>query len=118
MCRGGPAAVASIASCDDVSLDRTVGCIRRVSGDHHTFEEVTGGTVTVIAADAQNDGALFLHLAIATGPGAAIDRCQTAGLRISLLQPECTARMTLHHGRDEAAGDGWVVGTCASIRTG
>src|SRR5690242_4559029 len=71
----------AVAGRGDVGLDRVLGGVRRIAGRHHPFVEGAGGSVTVVAADAEDDGSLFPHGVVARDIGAlpVVEGGQAAG---------------------------------------
>src|SRR6202023_3024902 len=72
-----------VAGRDDVGLHGGLGAGRRVAGGHDAFVEGAGGALAVVAADAEDDGALLVHRVIARWAHAAVARRQGAGLRVA-----------------------------------
>ena len=63
-----------VAGSYDVGLHQVVGSVGRIARGHHALVEGALGAITVVAADAENDGALFAHRVIASWAHAAVVR--------------------------------------------
>lgn len=92
---------------DNVGLHLGLGLVRRVARGHGPLVEGALGAVAVVAPDAEEDSALLVHLLVALGPVAAVERRQRAGRAVAAADG-VVARLALDHGRDEARRYGWV----------
>src|SRR6185437_5381777 len=89
----------------DVGLDQLIGGVARVSGRHQAFVEGALRAVAVVAAVAQDDGALLLHRVIGGIDARAAEHGrQVAGLRIT-TQRGPLVRLALGYGGHEPRGD-------------
>src|ERR1700691_4165720 len=95
-----------VADRDDVGLDGVVGCVGRVAGGDDTFEEGPVGLVAVVAAGAQDDGALLVHRGVSADirKRPVVFGGQAARLRVGVLDRVCRRAVVLQHGGHERAG--------------
>src|SRR4051812_38533679 len=114
--RAGPGAASGLAVTGghDVGLYRVLGGVRREAGGHHALVERTGGTVAVVPADPQDDGALQVERPVPAGgrQRSVVGGLQAAGVRIAVLE-RVGRRVHLEHAGDERAVAAGVVGVRA-----
>ena len=100
----------------DVVLDRVLGGVTGVARGHGAFVEGALSANTVIAADAQDYGALFFHWVVARpfGPDAVVVGGQRARGSVGTAEgPEVGP--SLEHGREETVVDGRVGRVLCSV---
>src|SRR5262245_10250124 len=81
----GLALALAVSGGGDIRLHGVLRAVRRVAGGHHAFVEGAGGAVAVVAADAEDDGALLAHRVVARDVGAhtVVEGRQAAGLGVA-----------------------------------
>ena len=105
----------------DVGLHRIGGGFGRISGRHHAFIEGAGRTVAVVAAGAQEDGALLVHWEIAgvvarSGADSAVEGRQAALLRVAAAEIPLVAAAAVNHGGHEPPGIDGRIGRRSASR--
>lgn len=118
---GGPAGQrgGGVLGGDDVGLHRGLGGVGRVAGGHDALVEGALGAVAVVAADAEDDGALLAHRVVAAhgGARAAVVRRQRAGRGVAAVDGPLVG-LALDGGGEEAVRDGGVGGVVALVGAG
>ncbi len=106
-----------VADRDDVRLDRVLGRVGGIAGDHHTLEERAPVPVAVVAADAEDDAALLVHrlVAAARRQGAVPPRGQSTGPCVAALEGVPRLPVVLEHGGDVRAAVAAVGGVGAVV---
>src|SRR6202035_3786078 len=113
---GRPADAAGVvAGRDDGGLDGAFGGGCGVARGHHALVPGADGAVAVVAAGAEDDGALLLHGVVAAGAGAAEVGGQAAGLGVAAEDGPLVGGAALDHGGGEPVAGGGVVGVVAGI---
>src|SRR5581483_10856852 len=113
------AAAAAVSGRDDVRLDRSLRRSGRVAGGHSALIEGALCAVAVVAAGAQDDGALLAHRVVARDirPRAVVERGQGSGLRVAALDRP-VVRAAVDDGGGVPVVDRRVVGVVARVDSG
>src|SRR5215475_5167657 len=115
----GLAVPLAVAGGGDVRLHCVLRAVRRVAGGHHAFVEGAGGAVAVVAADAEDDGALLAHRVVARDVGAhtVVEGRQAAGLGVATADGP-VVRLPFDNGGGVPEVDGRIVGVQPLVHTG
>lgn len=93
-----------VAGGGDVGLHLGVGVVRGVAGDHGALVKGALGAVAVVAADAEDDGALLAHGVVVAlgGARAVVDGLDGVRVAVAALEGPVVARVALEVAGDEA----------------
>ena len=99
----------------NVGLHRAFGVVGWIAGGHDALVERALGAVAVVAADAENDGALFVHWIVAAWARATVVRRQRAGHGVGAADRPLVW-LPFDDRSDETVGDRRVASVRASAK--